>query len=76
MDSSKITSFPIMSKLIITKFLDPKEDFLSDSDYDVFDLVLSINDIVGHKHKILQDSMVQGDAFHLVESGLVNFCFL
>lgn len=44
--------------LVITKFLDPKEECLSDKDFDVFDPVLNVNDIIGLKNQVLEESRV------------------
>lgn len=69
MESSQSLCYPV-----IIKFLDPKEESLSDMDFDVFDLVLNANDIVGLKNQILEEFRVKGDAFNLVESSLVHYC--
>lgn len=42
-------------------------------DFDVFDPILSINDIVGHKNQVVEESRDHGDAFNLVEPGLIHY---
>ena len=57
----------------LTKFLDPKEDSLSNRDFDVFDLVLTINGLFKLKDKIIEDPRVSQDSFYLLDSVLVKF---
>ena len=68
MESNQNVWYPV-----ITKFLNPKEECLFDRDFDVFDLILNVNDIVGFKNRVIEKSTVQGDAFNLVESGLIHY---
>lgn len=62
-----------MCCLVITKFLDPKEESLSDRDFDVFYAVFTINDLSQLKDQIMKDFVVHRDNFNLFKSGLVWF---
>lgn len=46
---------------------------MSDRDFDVFDPVLTINDLSQLKDQIIEESRASQDNFNLFESGLVQF---
>jgi hypothetical protein len=60
-----------MSHHSITKFLDPKEDSLSDMDFYIFDSVLYVSNLYQFKYQIVEEPRSQQDNFNLVESCIV-----
>jgi hypothetical protein len=59
---------------MLCQSIDPKEDHIMDRESDVFDPLMSVDDLNLFNDKILEESRVGQDEFHLYESSLVNYC--
>ena len=69
MESSQVRSNPV-----ITNFLDPKEENISDKDFDIFYLLFCVQNLSGLKDKISKNYRVRGDVFNFIKSSLAYYC--